>query len=260
MIGRRAFESVASRKCTRIIVENQINLKRINRASKISIKACQICSDHKRLGRNELGLDSVNDQNGQDKNQMNHANQKDCPSRSDKERRYNQINIQMLSKSIHKQVFPANQNASAIESEDFATIRQHLDKHGLWGKDCTVLNDVNFKIPKFRGKNISEHFENIAKDQISRYLELAKELAYSQPPPMPKSWLFQKGWTKYTQDGEARQVECPDDDVIVFDVEICMNESELPVMATAASPNAWYLMLIFIPCHMLKYTSFESNN
>lgn len=253
MINRRALELVTSGKCARIILENQINLKRINRASKISIKICQICNDHKRVKSNELGLDSVNNQNGQDKNQMNHTNQRDCRSRSDNERRFNQINIQMLSKSIHEQVFPANQNVSAIKNEDFAKIRQHLDKHGLWGKDCTVLNDVNFKIPKFHGKNISEHFENIAKDQISKYLELAKELACSQPPPMPKSWLFQKGWTKYAQDGATKQVECPDDDVIVFDVEICMNESELPIMATAASPNAWYFMFVFIACRILNY-------
>ena len=248
MITRLVLESVAPRKCMRSILDSQINLKNINRASAKKVTYCQICSDRKRHQTRNQWIGSVHTckiKTAQENRELHQVSPTSYSRRSENERRFNEINIQMLSKSLHEQVFPASQSKPELDTGDFKKVKEHLDQHGLWGKDCTVLNDINFRIPKFHGKTISEHFENIANDQISKYLELAKELASSQPPPMPQSWLCQKGWTKYTPDGIAEQVQCPDCDVIVFDVEVCMNESELPVMATAASPSAWYLMFVF---------------
>ena len=240
MISRRALESVATRKCIKFLTESRsVNLKGMK------IRTCQICNDHSRCLNSKQNFDSLVYQNEEENHQTDNFTQLNLCRRNINESRFNEINIQMLSKSIHEQVFTTDQNNSDFDSGDFSKVRDHLNEHDLWGKDCTVVNDVNFQMPKFHGKNISEHFENIAKDQISKYLELAKELACSQPPPMPKSWHFQRGWTKYTQDGAAMQIDCPDCDVVVFDVEVCMNESELPIMATAASPNAWYFCLSF---------------
>ncbi len=154
------------------------------------------------------------------------------------ERRFNEINIQMLSKTIHEQIFPS-QEASICNEVDFSKMKDHLSQHGLWEKECTVLDDVALKLPKFEGRNVSEHFENIAKKQTEKYLEMAQKLAHSNPPPFPEKWLFEPGWTKYLSDGTTEKVACPDDDAYVFDVEVCINENELPVMATAASENAW---------------------
>ena len=240
MIGRRAFKSGATRKCIKLLSESRNkNLKGMK------LRTCQICNDPTRCLNSKQNFDSPLYQNEEDDHHTDNFIQLGLSKTNINERRFNEINIQMLSKSIHEQVFPTDQSNSDFDTGDFSKVRDHLHKHDLWGKDCTVVNDVNFEIPKFCGETISEHFENIAKDQIKKYLELAKELAYSQPPLMPKSWLFQRGWTKYTQDGAAVQVDCPDCDVVVFDVEVCMNESELPIMATAASPNAWYLCLSF---------------
>lgn len=179
-------------------------------------------------------------QNDQCSQQVNETDKGRTESSDKKGRRFNQINIQMLSRSIHEQVFLNEPKQSDLKREEFGRVKDHLKVHGLWGKECTILNDVDFEIPDLTGKNISEHFENIANEQIYRYLELAKEIANGQPPPIPNRWLFQAGWTKYSNDGTTEKVCCPEDDAFVFDVEICMNDSELPVMATAASPNAWY--------------------
>ena len=220
------------------------NLFKTNRVSSLS-KNCRKYNDDQRY-KSAVQDNNSNVNHDHDYHQINHTNQLDHQISNQGERRFNEINIQMLSKSIHEQVFPAQTKRPNLENENSARIRNHLQQHGLWGKDCTVLNDVNFKIPKFHGKNINQHFENIAKEQIAKYLELAREIADSQPPPIPKSWLFQPGWTKYTKDGVTMQVNCPDDDVFVFDVEVCIKESELPVIATAASPNAWYCLFVYL--------------
>ena len=154
------------------------------------------------------------------------------------ERRFNEINIQMLSRTIHEQIFPSQERPVCNET-DFSKMKEHLSQHGLWGKECTVLDDVALKLPEFEGRNVSEHFENIAKRQTEKYLEMAQRLATSKPPPFPEKWLFEPGWTKYMPDGTTERMACPEDDAFVFDVEVCMNENELPVMATAASENAW---------------------
>eukprot|EP00795_Rhopilema_esculentum_P006484 gene6484-11938_t len=160
----------------------------------------------------------------------------------DNERRFNEINIQMLSKTIHQQIF-SDSDSIAGNEEVFSRIKEHLTAHGLWGKDCTVIDDIKLQLPKFDGKNISEHFENIARNQSQDYMHLAKKIASSQPPPMPQSWLFETGWTKYEKDGSTKKVSCPEDSAFVFDVEVCINENDLPVMATAASEDAWYCWL-----------------
>lgn len=71
----------------------------------------------------------------------------------------------------------------------------------------------------------------------------------------PVSWSIEPGWTKYpilrSEDGLAQalgpgvSVPYPDkqDDMLVFDVETMVQEGPFPVMATAASPNAWYSWL-----------------
>ena len=42
------------------------------------------------------------------------------------------------------------------------------------------------------------------------------------------------------------QVETPESDGIVFDVEILVKEGQFPTMATAVSPNAWLLFVLLI--------------
>lgn len=70
----------------------------------------------------------------------------------------------------------------------------------------------------------------------------------------PPKWLKKPGWVRYpiltSIDGKAAlgsgvQVEYPleEDGALVFDVETMVEESQFPVMATAAGPKAWYAWL-----------------
>lgn len=211
-------------------LRNQLCFLRICKSSSLTTRMLRNCTNHV---------------NRRFYHEMNHKHEDVRQLESKTERRFNEINIQMLSKSLHEQIFPSDQGKFAdLQEKEFEKIKKHLDDHGLWGKECTILNDVNFEIPKFKGKNINEHFENIASEQSSKYLDLAKDIAFSRLPPIPTNWLLQHGWTKYGKDGSIERVKAPNDDVFVFDVEVCMNASELPILATAASKNAWYYILI----------------
>lgn len=148
------------------------------------------------------------------------------------------LGIQMISKSLHRQIFGAEPHTSqdAVEKS-----RRHLKSHGIdTGRNMTeTLRDVDVDLPPLLGRDINEHFVEIAKQQTQPYLSLAQKLADSCLPQMPKKWRFVAGWTKYTDD-EATPVLYPDEDALVLDVEVCVRDSERPVIATAVSPTHWY--------------------
>ncbi|PWN90388.1 hypothetical protein FA10DRAFT_286099 [Acaromyces ingoldii] len=90
-----------------------------------------------------------------------------------------------------------------------------------------------------------------AKDWLSLDVGMRKEMT-----PRPPKWQRKSGWTRYpvlrSSDGhgcaalgEGEAVEYPlvEDGALVFDVETMVTESQFAVMATAASPNAWYAWL-----------------
>ncbi|XP_071477444.1 DNA polymerase subunit gamma-1-like [Diadema antillarum] len=165
------------------------------------------------------------------------------------ELRLNPINIQMLSKHLHDQVFNfkrkkrSARKSAQPEADPLEALQKakcHLESHRLWGKEGTILPDVKFDLPRLYGHNIDEHFQILANKQSEAYLDLAHEVAECTLPPMPEDWVFQKGWTKYAADGEPIPVPFPDDPGIVFDVECCMVEGNFPTLAVAVSPNAWY--------------------
>lgn len=153
--------------------------------------------------------------------------------------RLNQIGIQMLSKSLHGQLFGGREDL--VPPEILSDINDHLSQHGLQGREGSLVSDTNFKLPTLLGKNPDEHFKQIAIEQSEPYLNLAKHLSRRPLPSMPNEWLLHPGWTKYdAQTGERILVDIPDDDALVFDVEVCVRESPLPVLAVAASRRAWY--------------------
>ena len=155
------------------------------------------------------------------------------------ETRFNQLGIQMLSKSLHDQLFSGREDVVPPETMD--AIKEHLIRHKLWGREGSVVADTPFKLPPIRGRNPDEHFRQIAIDQSEPYLTYAKHLVRRPLPPMPNEWVFHSGWTKYDAlTGERSLVDCPDERVLVLDVEVCVKESPLPVLATAASEDAWY--------------------
>ncbi|XP_039978863.1 DNA polymerase subunit gamma-1 [Xiphias gladius] len=152
--------------------------------------------------------------------------------------RLNPLNIQMLSKNLHKQIFRGLE--PEYREEDVERSIRHLQKHQLWGKETPLLPDVDLKLPKMYGRNIDEHFCILAQHQSLPYLEAANELQRAELPPMPEEWSWEVGWTRYGPNGERQKVDFPEESALVFDVEVCTTEGQCPTLAVAVSPTNWY--------------------
>ncbi|XP_044213709.1 DNA polymerase subunit gamma-1 isoform X1 [Thunnus albacares] len=154
------------------------------------------------------------------------------------ETRLNPLNIQMLSRNLHEQIFRGLE--PEYREEDVERSVRHLQKHELWGKETSLMPDVELKLSKMYGKNIDEHFRVLAKTQSLPYLEAAFMLQQATLPPMPQEWTWEAGWTRYGLNGESQKVDFPDETALVFDVEVCTTEGKCPTLAVAMSPTNWY--------------------
>lgn len=145
----------------------------------------------------------------------------------------------MLSKNLHQQLFPCpSRNPTPTQ---VMISKAHLKRNELLGKSLDKMDEIDFRLPKLVGTNIEEHFMILGKEQAEPYLSYAKQFASLESlPPLPTTWSSQSGWTKYFPDGSFKQVNEPDGYAIVFDVEVLITESKYPVMATAASSDAWF--------------------
>lgn len=154
------------------------------------------------------------------------------------ETRFNEINLQMLSSNLYKQIFGSPKNTSVLK--DILSIKQELANFGINTEDASasVIPDVKITIPNLKGKNIEEHFEIIANEQVEPYKEVIKDLL-NEVPPLPTNFVFKDGWTRYSESG-SEPVEFPHEEGLIFDVEVCVKNGPLPVLATAVSKNAWY--------------------
>ncbi|XP_067999513.1 DNA polymerase subunit gamma-1 [Melanerpes formicivorus] len=160
------------------------------------------------------------------------------PEPASDQRRMNPLNIQMLSKSLHEQIFRGTQvHYSAAEVQKSV---KHLQQHDLWGKETSTLPDVELQLPRMYGDNIDEHFRLLAQKQSLPYLEAANELLRCELPSMPTEWAWQLGWTRYGPDGQAEAVDFPEERAMVLDVEVCVADGHCPTLAVAVSPRAWY--------------------
>lgn len=80
-------------------------------------------------------------------------------------------------------------------------------------------------------------------DAAEPYLTMAKKLAWANPPPKPRKWIRQSGWTKYNRDGTTEAVDAPNETTLTFDTEVMWKETSFACMACAVSPTAWYAWL-----------------
>ncbi|XP_028679587.1 DNA polymerase subunit gamma-1 [Erpetoichthys calabaricus] len=154
------------------------------------------------------------------------------------EARFNPLKIQMLSPNLHSQIF----NGCKVNptEEDVTHSICHLQKHDLWGRETALLPDVNLTLPPFYGVDIDKHFSILAQKQSFPYLKAASLLLQELPPEMPEVWAWEVGWTQYCSSGEQRKVDFPDEQALVFDVEVCLAEGQCPTLAVAVSPTGWY--------------------
>ncbi|KAJ2945130.1 hypothetical protein O0L34_g9191 [Tuta absoluta] len=159
------------------------------------------------------------------------------PQSISKEFRVNEVNIQMISKNIYDQLFKVP--SPPVDPQVIKSCQENLLKHGINYKEFTPLPDVQLKLPPLEGKDVIEHFYNIAEKQSAPYRQLLNTLATSKLPSVPKKWSRKCGWSKYIGN-EAYPVPCPPDDALIFDVEVLMSAGKRPTLACAVSKHAWY--------------------
>ena len=163
----------------------------------------------------------------------------------------------MLSKGLFTQMFPSitpNSIDRNQESQFAVLASQHLADHDLKGKTLEPLPEVELTLPPLVSRNgtascIEDHFRVIATEQAEPHLSAAQRLASITLPQMPTNWRFNEGWTRYTWTTDAADNKilvyesvCHPvaGESLVFDVEVMFHMSKYPVIAVAASENAWY--------------------
>lgn len=154
----------------------------------------------------------------------------------------------MLSRTVHEQVF---KNCSFPPPPKIYTniALEHLAAHDLDPSQSSKLPSTEFTLPPIQGNNLLEHFHRIGNSVSEPYKQLADTFAESELPPRPEYWDIQAGWTKYIHNadgsGYSEHVPYPmhngkPETMLCFDVETLPNYHKFPIMACAASPNAWY--------------------
>lgn len=153
----------------------------------------------------------------------------------------NACGIQHLSNDLHKQLFPTSSLPRPTSALTKISLK-YLADNELLGKPCSVNPEINFKVPKLQGENISQHFHNIGKKSSENYDKLVENLLNigATPLPKPDKWIFKSGWTRYAPNKEPESVEYPLENELIYDCEVMYKLSPYPVMATCLSPNAWY--------------------
>ncbi|KAF9774100.1 DNA-directed DNA polymerase gamma mip1 [Fusarium sp. DS 682] len=157
------------------------------------------------------------------------------------EARYNEIGVQQLSSHIFDQIFPDGVKPPPQELVELS--KDHLRRHDLLGKNTDKSDPIAFDLPPLQGHTLDEHFHKLGMDCAEPYLTYAKQFARANPPPKPRKWIRQSGWTKYYPDGRTEKVDAPDEEMLSFDTEVMWKVSPFAVMACASSPTAWYAWL-----------------
>ncbi|VDM96842.1 unnamed protein product [Thelazia callipaeda] len=141
---------------------------------------------------------------------------------------------------------PATSQTGTFCLKKIDLVPERLHRHlfdGCGVSDAVLKNDPfkSLELPCLEGSDLLNHFMNIAAKQFKPYQCLLLEAAnLKNLPSPPKEWVFRSGWTKYTEVEGPVKVDCPLEDLIFFDVEVCVRDGLLPTLATAATPSAWY--------------------
>ena len=150
--------------------------------------------------------------------------------------RFNEVNVQMLSKPIYDQIFKGA-GTPGVDVDVVERCVAQLREHKM-AENFDLLRDVDFVIPPLEG-DVEQHFWNIAERQAKPYRNLIEKLLMGTPP-VPKKWMLRPGWTKYPSEGDPEPVDYPAESAMVFDVEVCMQVGKSPTLATAVTDRAWY--------------------
>lgn len=157
--------------------------------------------------------------------------------------RFNEVGVQQISSDLYSQIFRTARESTRPSPDLIALSQKHLTTHNLFGKATDPNAPIAFEVPELHGKTLDEHFYRLGKEAGEPYYSTAKEFARQILPEKPKAWVVKSGWTKYVAGKEPVSVEAPEEEMLVFDVEVLYKQSPFAVMASAASPNAWYMWL-----------------
>lgn len=133
--------------------------------------------------------------------------------------RFNEIGIQMLSKKMYQQVFIEGNISNNKSQKTIEDCKKELLKHAMITKEEDIIEDVDFRIPPLKGKNIEEHFKIIGEEQAGPFKELIYKILKGIPE-QPEKWVMQEGWTRYQNECEPEKVEFPLEEILIFDIEV----------------------------------------
>uniref|UniRef100_A0A8R1DJZ1 DNA-directed DNA polymerase n=1 Tax=Caenorhabditis japonica TaxID=281687 RepID=A0A8R1DJZ1_CAEJA len=107
------------------------------------------------------------------------------------------------------------------------------------------------ELPPLEANDVVEHFRVLAQNQTGKYrkllekagefdLELAKKVL--ERIDKNEQWLFETGWTRYpfNPDDKIEKIDFPSDEILFFDIELVVQDGNLPTLAIALGGNAWY--------------------
>ena len=97
--------------------------------------------------------------------------------------RLNQLNIQMISESIHQQIF-GSQKINQLQQESLIDVKHHLAEHELLNKPTTLDKNVDFNLPGLTGGDLASHYEHISGSLCKTYIDHAKTLAGCKLPSL----------------------------------------------------------------------------
>ncbi|VDD87886.1 unnamed protein product [Enterobius vermicularis] len=133
---------------------------------------------------------------------------------------------------------------SILKKIDLVPLRLHKYLFGSAVVPENVVEDTftSLELPQLEGDNLQEHFYKIGESQMAENRRLL-EMAFQMPtvPKMPTRWELNVGWSKYdASTGTFSRIDFPDEEILFFDVEVCVRDGQLPTLAVALSPTSWY--------------------
>src|SRR5690606_27603789 len=151
--------------------------------------------------------------------------------------------VQQISSDLYSQIFRTARESNRPSPDLIELSKKHLTTHNLLGKNTDNNAPITFEVPELHGKTLDEHFYRLGKEAGEPYYTIAQDFSRQLLPRTPTKWVKQSGWTKYVVGQQPVKVDAPEEEAMVFDVEVMYKEHPFAVMASAASTNAWYMWL-----------------
>lgn len=104
----------------------------------------------------------------------------------------------MINEKLRSYLFD---HKNADDAELIRKAQENLKKFNLGSGDIQAMKDLGdrLELPKLKGKNLSEHFYNIGREQTEVYLKLLSKFGndyLNDQLKLPKEFVFKAGWTR----------------------------------------------------------------